>query len=103
MIFIFLPSFLSFFTTKENTTVVVLLSVSVGPLPANPFPDSPGTKSSQENWKFKDILNTNISTLVFASAFLILVVILVVVIRYFGKKSKAEDQKALIPSAQWDN
>ncbi|XP_026234946.1 uncharacterized protein LOC113174943 [Anabas testudineus] len=76
---------------------------TVGPLPANPFPDSPGTKSSQESWKFKDILNTNISTLVFASAFLILVVILVVVIRYFGRKSKAEDQKALIPSAQWDN
>lgn len=100
--------FLSFISNKKNATtttkvVVVLLFVSVTPLPLSPVPDSPESKSSKGGWKFEDILNTNISTLVFASAFIISVVILAVVVNRFSRRRKAEDQNALIPSSNWDN
>lgn len=88
---------------STTEAVAVLLSVSVSTLPLRPVPESPETKSSQGGWKFEDILNTNISTLVFASAFIISVMILAVVVHRFSRRRKAEDQNALIPSSNWEN
>ncbi|XP_029001218.1 uncharacterized protein LOC114852760 [Betta splendens] len=74
---------------------------SVNPPAASQVSASPPDTNSREGgWPIKDILNTNISTAAFGSAFLISVVVLAVVIRHFSRKRKAEDQNALIPHAE---
>ncbi|XP_041645660.1 oncoprotein-induced transcript 3 protein-like [Cheilinus undulatus] len=53
---------------------------------------------NEEGWKIKDLLNTNVSTIFFATAFLVSLVVMAVLIRHFSKKRKAEDRKSLISS-----
>ncbi|KAM9367046.1 uncharacterized protein ABDE67_006183 [Symphorus nematophorus] len=53
-------------------------------------------------WGIREVLSTNISTIVFATSFLVSLVLLAVTVRYFTRKRKAEDRKSLIVSA-WDN
>ncbi|XP_040890553.1 uncharacterized protein LOC121179666 [Toxotes jaculatrix] len=71
------------------------------PSAVSPPPVSSDTKSSGGGWDIKHILNTNISTMVFATAFLVSVVLMAVVVRYFSKKRKEDDRNALIVSA-WE-
>ncbi|XP_036951660.1 uncharacterized protein LOC119018250 [Acanthopagrus latus] len=52
--------------------------------------------------RFKEILSTNISTVVFAVGFLVSLVLMAVLVRYFSRKRRAEDRNALIVSG-WDN
>ncbi|CAK6978953.1 uncharacterized protein LOC122987076 [Scomber scombrus] len=59
-------------------------------------PDSSETKS---NGGGLGILNTSVSTLVFASAFMITVVMMGVMVGYFTRKRKAEDRQTLLVSA----
>ena len=64
-------------------------------------PVSEDTKSSQGSWGIREILNTNTSTVVFASAFLVSLVVMAVVVRYFLRKRKTEDHQALLVS-DWE-
>ncbi|XP_071345849.1 zona pellucida sperm-binding protein 2-like [Trachinotus anak] len=68
----------------------------------SPPPVSPDTRSNGGGWEIKQILNTNISTMVFASAFLVSVVLMAVIVSYFRKKRREEDRNALIDS-DWEN
>ncbi|XP_039993647.1 uncharacterized protein LOC120795639 [Xiphias gladius] len=72
------------------------------PPAVSPPPVSPDTKSSRGGWEMRQILSNNISTVVFASAFLVSVVLMAVVVRYFHKKRREEDRSALIVSG-WEN
>ncbi|KAK5874455.1 hypothetical protein PBY51_019399 [Eleginops maclovinus] len=60
------------------------------------------TKSSPESWGIKEILSANTSTLVFASAFLVSLVMLVGVVVYFTRKRNEEDHNSLLSSG-YDN
>ncbi|XP_044057024.1 uncharacterized protein LOC122878364 [Siniperca chuatsi] len=62
----------------------------------------PDTKSSEGGWGIKEVLNTNISTAVFASGFLVSLVLMAVIVRYLSRKRTAEDRKSLIVSG-WEN
>ncbi|GAA6233828.1 uncharacterized protein LOC108894180 isoform X1 [Lates japonicus] len=66
-----------------------------------PPPVSPDTKSNGGRWEIKQLLNTNISTIFFASAFLVSVVVMAILVRYFRKKRQEEDRNALIVG--WEN
>ncbi|XP_068584832.1 uncharacterized protein [Cebidichthys violaceus] len=65
-------------------------------------PVYPNIKSSEGAWGIKETLNTNISTVVFASAFFVSLVVMAAVVGYFIRKRKAEDRRSLLVSA-WDN
>ncbi|KAF3686761.1 CUB and zona pellucida-like domain-containing protein 1 [Channa argus] len=75
------------------------LSATVKSPPENPSPVVQVTKSSGEGWNIKEMICTNISATVFASAFLMSVVVMAVIVRYFRRQRKAEDQKALIANS----
>ncbi|XP_069575859.1 uncharacterized protein [Brachyistius frenatus] len=60
--------------------------------------DSPDTKSKGDRWEIQELLNSNITTVVFASGFLVSLVLLAVVVRHYSRKRKAEDRNALIVS-----
>ncbi|KAK2853659.1 hypothetical protein Q5P01_006320 [Channa striata] len=83
----------------DNNRVVIQKSdipATVKSLPESPSPVVPINKSSGGGWNIKEIIYTNISTTVFATAFLLSMVVMAVVVRYFRRKGKAEDQTALI-------
>ncbi|XP_029354288.1 uncharacterized protein LOC115041120 [Echeneis naucrates] len=70
--------------------------------PVSPPPVSRDTESkSEEHWNTKQILNTNISTVVFACIFVGSVVFMGLIVFYFSKKRKEEDRNALIHSG-WE-
>lgn len=60
-----------------------------------------GGESSGAAW-IREILSTNISTVVIASLFMASLVLMAVIIRHYAKKSKAEDRRALIVS-DWES
>ncbi|XP_022603042.1 uncharacterized protein LOC111223249 isoform X1 [Seriola dumerili] len=76
----------------------VVMKKSEERLSVSPPPVSPDTKSSEGGWNIKQVLNSNISTAVFACAFLVSVVFMAVIVCYFSKKRKEEDRNALIDS-----
>ncbi|XP_031613572.1 deleted in malignant brain tumors 1 protein-like [Oreochromis aureus] len=87
--------------TAENSQDVLM--ERSGTLPeVSPPPASPGTKSSGEGWEMRKIFSSNISTAVFASAFLVSVVLLGIMARYYRKNRRAEDRNVLIAS-EWEN
>lgn len=77
---------------KNNNDAVVKKSDT--PVTVIPSRISSDTESSGGGWGIKEILNTNISTTVFASFFLVTLVSMAVVVRYFTKKRKDEDYKS---------
>ncbi|XP_038557960.1 uncharacterized protein LOC119890671 isoform X1 [Micropterus salmoides] len=79
------------------------ISVSPSPVSADRHPFlQTDTKSSEGGWVIKEILNANISTVVFASAFLVTLVLLAGVVFYFTSKRRGEDRRPLIVSG-WEN
>ncbi|KAI4831114.1 hypothetical protein KUCAC02_002710, partial [Chaenocephalus aceratus] len=60
------------------------------------------SESSSGRWGIEEILSANISTLVFASAFFVSMVMLVAVVVYFTRKRNEEDCKVLLNSS-YDN
>ncbi|XP_035507868.1 uncharacterized protein LOC118320851 [Morone saxatilis] len=68
---------------------------------AIPPPASSDTKSSGGGGVIREILNTNTSTLIFASAFIVSLMVMAVMVAYFTRKRKAEDRKLLI--SDWEN
>ncbi|XP_047436360.1 uncharacterized protein LOC125005227 [Mugil cephalus] len=63
---------------------------------------TPQPKSTnKEDWGVVDFLCSNITTVVFASAFLVLLVMLGLIVRHYSRKRKADDCKVLIDS-QWE-
>eukprot|EP00064_Thunnus_orientalis_P014959 superscaffoldBa00002690_g15007 len=62
-------------------------------------PQAADTKSNQGGW---EILDTNVSTMFFASAFLVAVVVMAAVVGYFTRKRRADDRKSLLDSG-WEN
>ncbi|XP_030580039.1 uncharacterized protein LOC115776464 [Archocentrus centrarchus] len=80
----------------------VLMDRSGIPAAVSPQPASPDTKSALESWEIKNLFSSNISTVVFASAFLVSVVLLAVVIHHKKRKQKAEECNVLIVS-EWEN
>lgn len=82
-------------TMKNNTSDGKMSNTSAKVVP----PSLPTEiQPNEEGWKVKDLLNTNISTIFFATAFLVSLVVMAVLIRHFSKKRKAEDRKSLISS-----
>ncbi|KAM9319137.1 uncharacterized protein KZ484_023434 [Pholidichthys leucotaenia] len=75
------------FVMKNSVVATTVNSSSVSP-------DTRSTNS--ENWAVGTLLASNISTVVFASAFLVSVVLLALLVHYYRKKRKAEDRSALI-------
>ncbi|XP_074514060.1 uncharacterized protein LOC141781957 [Sebastes fasciatus] len=76
---------------KSDSPAAVMDSPPVG---------SPDTGSSGGGRGVKEILSTNVSTALFASAFLVLLLLMAVVVRYFTRKRKAEDHKSLLDSGR---
>ncbi|XP_070687548.1 oncoprotein-induced transcript 3 protein-like [Pempheris klunzingeri] len=73
-------------TTSETTPPVI------------PFLAPPESRMT----RIRELLSTNISTVVFASAFLVSLVVMAVVVHHFVRKRKAEDQNSLLV-ADWEN
>ncbi|XP_068446683.1 uncharacterized protein [Clinocottus analis] len=75
---------------------VPLMKNSVPLAAVNPI--YPNVKVSERGWGIKEILNTNISTVVFACTFFVLLALLVVVVGFFIMKRKDEDRRSLLVS-----
>ncbi|XP_072235973.1 uncharacterized protein [Leuresthes tenuis] len=60
-------------------------------------PFSSDTRSSG-GWRFKEVLTSNISTVVFASAFIVSLVLMAVIVRHYNRRRKVEDCNVLIES-----
>lgn len=71
------------------------------PMPEDFRTMSEDTKSSGGSWGIREILNTDTSTIVFASAFLVSLVVMAVVVRHLVRKRKAEDRQSLLVS-DWE-
>uniref|UniRef100_UPI0037E94F65 uncharacterized protein n=1 Tax=Semicossyphus pulcher TaxID=241346 RepID=UPI0037E94F65 len=54
--------------------------------------------SGKRGWEVKEMLNTNISTIFFATAFLVSVVLMGVIVHHFYRKRQADDRKSLLHS-----
>ncbi|XP_015252200.1 PREDICTED: uncharacterized protein LOC107098855 [Cyprinodon variegatus] len=59
-------------------------------------PEVPETRSDGESWRFRELFASNITTVVFASAFILSLVLMVVVVRHFSRRRRAEDCNVLI-------
>lgn len=79
----------------NKTTELFCVSVIPPAVPSDMEP-SGGSK------RFREILSSNISTAVFAVGFLVSLVLMAVLVRYFSRKRRAEDRNSLIVSG-WDN
>lgn len=79
----------------NKTTELFCVSVIPPAVPSDMEP-SGGSK------RFREILSSNISTAVFAVGFLVSLVLMAVLVRYFSRKRRAEDRSSLIVSG-WDN
>lgn len=79
----------------EDELDVVMQNDDV-PVSVNSPPAAPDTKSSKESWEFKQMLSSNITTVVLGSAFLVSLVLLAVVIHRYKRKTRVEDTNALI-------
>nr|XP_020511710.1 uncharacterized protein LOC110000715 [Labrus bergylta] len=81
---------------KSNTADVMMESYT----PAEVFPPTLLRKAEpgEEGRSIREILNTNISTIFFATAFLVSLVVMAVVIRHFSIKRRADDRKSLLVS-----
>lgn len=80
----------------------VLMERSDIPAAVSPQPASPDTKSTLKSWEIKKLFSSNISTAVFAGAFLLSLVLLAVMVHHKKRKRKAEDCDVLIVS-EWEN
>ncbi|XP_027136823.1 uncharacterized protein LOC109142424 isoform X1 [Larimichthys crocea] len=69
------------------------------PIAVTPPPVSSDTKSSGWRWGIREILSTNTSTIVFASGFVVSMLLMAVLVCFFTKKRKAEDRKFLLDSS----
>ncbi|XP_043960303.1 uncharacterized protein LOC122824126 [Gambusia affinis] len=56
----------------------------------------PETRSDGETWRFREMFSSSITTVVFGSGFVLSLVLLAVVVRYFSRKRRAEDRNFLI-------
>ncbi|MED6265002.1 hypothetical protein CHARACLAT_021018, partial [Characodon lateralis] len=56
----------------------------------------PETRSNGEHWRFTEIFASNITTVFFASGFILSLVLLAVVVRHFSRRRRAEDLDFLI-------
>ncbi|XP_014884808.1 uncharacterized protein LOC106945565 [Poecilia latipinna] len=56
----------------------------------------PEPRSDGETWRFREVFASNITTVVFGSGFVLSLVLLAVVVRYFSRRRRAEDQSFLI-------
>ncbi|XP_008295628.1 deleted in malignant brain tumors 1 protein-like [Stegastes partitus] len=66
------------------------------PAAVNSAPAAPDVKSGRGRFEFKAMLSSNVTTVVFASAFLVSLVLLAVVVHRYSRKRREEDSKALI-------
>ncbi|KAI3377081.1 hypothetical protein L3Q82_000053 [Scortum barcoo] len=62
----------------------------------------PDTKSSEGGWRIRELLNTNTSTVVFATFFLASLLVMAALVGYFTRKRRADDRKSLLASG-WEN
>ncbi|XP_034534932.1 uncharacterized protein LOC117809478 [Notolabrus celidotus] len=80
----------------KNDTLDVMKNSSPAEVIPPPLPKETGW--SEGEWKIKEMISTNISTVFFATAFLVALVAMAAVLYHFRKKRKAEDRKSLIVS-----
>ncbi|KAM4593529.1 uncharacterized protein PAE49_008123 [Odontesthes bonariensis] len=59
-------------------------------------PLSSDIRPSGDGWRFKKVLTSNISTVVFASAFIVSLVLMAVIVRHYNRRRKMEDCNVLI-------
>ncbi|XP_077375411.1 uncharacterized protein LOC144017569 [Festucalex cinctus] len=78
---------------RKNTVMVDVMEKS-----DTTMPDSGETELSGRRMEIKEMLSTNISTMVFGSACALSVVVSAVVVAYYARKSKGDDQKPLLVS-----
>ncbi|XP_077419318.1 uncharacterized protein LOC144050161 isoform X2 [Vanacampus margaritifer] len=78
---------------RNNTNVVDVMEKSDAPMPV-----SGDTKLSGRRMEIKEMLSTNFSTMVFGSVCALFVVVSAVVVTYYARKSKGDDQKPLLIS-----
>nr|XP_046253195.1 uncharacterized protein LOC124063507 [Scatophagus argus] len=69
------------------------------PVTVIPPPVLSDTKSGSGGWGIKEALSSSSSTVVFATLFLVSLVLMAALVRYFTSKRKAEDHKSLIGSS----
>ncbi|KAM3625284.1 uncharacterized protein V6R79_009628 [Siganus canaliculatus] len=92
-------------STKDQTTSLTISQESSSS--RNKTKESANISKFKENFykhmrAILERLNSNLSTMVLGSCFLVTLVVLAVVICYFTRKTKAEDRKALLVSG-WEN
>ncbi|KAM9764757.1 uncharacterized protein ACNS7B_020516 [Menidia menidia] len=68
----------------------------VPPTAANLPPLAPEHKSNGESWRIREVLGSSTASGVFASAFLVSLVLLAVVVHRYSRRRKAEDRNVLI-------
>ncbi|XP_035991730.1 CUB and zona pellucida-like domain-containing protein 1 [Fundulus heteroclitus] len=65
-------------------------------LPEGDSPVAPETRTNGESWRFREVLASNVTTVVFASGFILSLVLLALVVRHFSRRRRAEDLNVLI-------
>lgn len=84
--------------THATVAVSVCVKTEFCPdcFPGNSPPVVPEPRSNEESWRFREIFASNITTVVFASGFILSLVLLVVVVRHFRRRRGADDLNFLI-------